>query len=138
MNPLDCPFRAMEEFLEEQDSRIPVIVDFHAEATSEKQATGFWFDGRASLVVGTHTHVPTADARILPRGTAFQTDAGMCGAYEGIIGFDPKNILEKFLMQTPRSMETATRDIRMCGVLVEIDEATGRALAIRPVQERPA
>ncbi|HEX7580273.1 MAG TPA: YmdB family metallophosphoesterase, partial [Thermoanaerobaculia bacterium] len=73
-----------------------------------------------------------------PKGTAFQTDAGMCGAYEGIIGFDPKSILEKFLMQTPRSMETATRDVRMCGAIVDIDETTGRARAILPIQERPA
>ena len=73
-----------------------VVVDIHAEASSEKQAIGWWFDGRASAVIGSHTHVPTADARILPKGTAYLGDAGMTGAYEGIIGFDPKNILEKF------------------------------------------
>ena len=114
------------------------IVDIHAEATSEKQAVGWWFDGRASLVIGTHTHVPTADARILPKGTAYQGDAGMTGAYEGIIGFDPKNILEKFLHQTPRSMETASRDVRLCGAIVDVDEATGKARAITSIQEKLA
>src|SRR5258706_16305051 len=113
-----------------------VVVDIHAEASSEKQAMGYWFDGRASLVIGTHTHVPTADARILPKGTAYQGDAGMTGAYEGIIGFDPKAILEKFLYQTPRSMETASRDVRMGGAIVEVDEATGKARKITSIQER--
>lgn len=138
----DSPFRIGDQAIAEMREKRPdlkvIVVDIHAEATSEKQATGFWFDGRASLVIGTHTHVPTADARLLPKGTAYQTDAGMCGAYEGIIGFDPKSILEKFLMQTPRSMETATRDVRMCGAIVDIDETTGRARAIHPIQERPA
>jgi 2',3'-cyclic-nucleotide 2'-phosphodiesterase len=113
-----------------------IVIDIHAEATSEKQAIGWWFDGRASCVIGTHTHVPTADARILPKGTAYQGDAGMTGAYEGIIGFDPKNILEKFLHQTPRSMETATRDVRLCGAIVEVDETTGKARSIAPIQEK--
>ncbi len=138
----DSPFRVGDQVIAEMREKRPdlkvIVIDIHAEATSEKQATGFWFDGRVSLVIGTHTHVPTADARILPRGTAFQTDSGMCGAYEGIIGFEPKSILEKFLMQTPRSMETATRDVRMCGAIVDVDETTGRAVAIRSIQERPA
>jgi hypothetical protein len=136
----DSPFRVGDATLAEMKATRPdlkvVVIDIHAEATSEKQATGWWFDGRASLVIGTHTHVPTADARILPKGTAFQTDAGMTGAYEGIIGFDPKAILEKFLYQTPRSMETASRDVRMCGVICDVDEATGKARSITPVQER--
>ena len=128
--------------LEEMRAKHPglkvVLVDIHAEASSEKQAIGWWFDGRVSAVIGSHTHVPTADARILPKGTAYQGDAGMTGAYEGIIGFDPKNILERFLLQTPRAMETASRDVRLCGALVEIDETTGRALAITPFQEKVA
>ncbi len=136
----DSPFRVGDTALAEMKAARPdlkvVVVDIHAEATSEKQATGWWFDGRAALVIGTHTHVPTADARILPKGTAYQTDAGMSGAYEGIIGFDPRAILEKFLYQTPRSMETATRDIRMCGAIVDVDEATGKARAITSIQER--
>jgi len=136
----DSPFRVGDQALLEMKAKRPdlkvVVVDIHAEATSEKQAIGVWFDGRASLVIGTHTHVPTADARLLPRGTAFQTDAGMCGAYEGIIGFDPKNILEKFLMQTPRPMETATRDVRIAGAVVDIDEETGKAREIRSIVEK--
>jgi metallophosphoesterase (TIGR00282 family) len=138
----DSPFRVGDQALAEMKAKRPdlkvIVVDIHAEATSEKQAIGWWFDGRASLVIGTHTHVPTADARILPKGTAYQGDAGMTGAYEGIIGFDPKAILEKFLYQTPRSMETATRDVRMCGAIVDVDEATGKARAITPIQEKMA
>lgn len=140
MASTDSPIRVGDVCLEEMRAASPglkvVVVDIHAEATSEKQAVGWWFDGRASLVVGTHTHVPTADARVLPKGTAFQTDAGMTGAYEGIIGFDPKNILERFRFQTPRGMETATRDVRMCGVIVDVDEATGKARSINSLQER--
>lgn len=107
MAATDSPFRVGDVCLAEMKAACPelkvVVVDIHAEATSEKQATGWWFDGRASLVIGTHTHVPTADARILPKGTAYQGDAGMTGAYEGIIGFDPKNILERFpVPDTPR------------------------------------
>ncbi|KAA0252839.1 MAG: YmdB family metallophosphoesterase [Acidobacteria bacterium] len=136
----DSPFRVGDQALLDMKSRRPdlkvVVVDIHAEATSEKQAVGWWFDGRASLVIGTHTHVPTADARVLPKGTAYQTDAGMTGAYEGVIGFEPKSILERFLLQTPRSMETASRDVRLCGAVVDVDEATGRARAITPLQER--
>ncbi len=135
----DSPFRVGNAALDEMKAKRPdlkvVVIDIHAEATSEKQAIGWWFDGRAALVIGTHTHVPTADARILPKGTAFQTDAGMCGAYEGIIGFDPKSILEKFLMQTPRSMETAARDVRMCGVIADVDDTTGLARGIRSFRE---
>ncbi len=138
----DSPFRVGDACLAEMRAKYPdlkaVFLDIHAEASSEKQAIGWWFDGRVSAVVGSHTHVPTADARILPKGTAYQGDAGMTGAYEGIIGFDPKAILEKFLFQTPRSMETATRDVRLCGTLVEIDEASGKALFITPLQEKLA
>jgi calcineurin-like phosphoesterase len=138
----DSPFRVGDQALAEMKAKRPdlkvVVVDIHAEATSEKQAIGWWFDGRASLVIGSHTHVPTADARLLPKGTAYQGDAGMTGAYEGIIGFDPKAILEKFLYQTPRSMETATRDVRMCGAIVDVDEATGKARGITSIQERLA
>jgi 2',3'-cyclic-nucleotide 2'-phosphodiesterase len=142
MPNVDSPFRIGDQVLAEMKAARPdlkvVLIDIHAEATSEKQAVGHYFDGRASLIIGTHTHVPTADARINPKGTAFQTDAGMTGAYEGIIGFDPKNILEKFLYQTPRSMETASRDIRMCGAIVDVDEATGKARSITSIQEKLA
>ena len=136
----DSPFRVGDACLAEMQAKHPglkvVLVDIHAEASSEKQATGWWFDGRVSAVIGSHTHVPTADARILPKGTAYLGDAGMTGAYEGIIGFDPKSILEKFLFQTPRSMETATRDVRLCGAILDVDEGTGTARAITPIQEK--
>lgn len=136
----DSPFRVGDQALAEMKAKRPdvkvVVVDIHAEASSEKQAIGWHFDGRAALVIGTHTHVPTADARLLPKGTAYQGDAGMCGAYDGIIGFDPKAILERFLYQTPRAMETASRDVRMCGALVDVDEATGLARSIVSIQER--
>ncbi len=136
----DSPFRVGDQAIADMKARRPdlkvVVIDIHAEATSEKQAVGWWFDGRASLVIGTHTHVPTADARLLPKGTAYQGDAGMTGAYEGIIGFDPKTILERFLFQTPRGMETASRDVRLCGAIVDIDEESGRARTIVSIQER--
>ena len=139
MDPLDDPFAAAEREIaacplaEQADA---IVLDVHAEATSEKQAMAHHFDGRVSLVIGTHTHVPTADARVLPKGTAYQGDAGMTGAYEGIIGFDPKNILERFRFQTPRGMETATRDVRLCGAVVDVDEETGKARSIVSIQER--
>ncbi len=138
----DSPFRVGDACLAEMRAKHPglkiVFVDMHAEASSEKQAVGWWFDGRVSAVVGSHTHVPTADARILPKGTAYLGDAGMTGAYEGIIGFDPKSILERFLYQTPRAMETATRDVRLCGALLDLDETAGTARAITPLQEKLA
>jgi calcineurin-like phosphoesterase len=136
----DSPFRVGDACLGEMRAKHPelkvVLVDIHAEASSEKQAIGWWFDGRVSAVIGSHTHVPTADARLLPKGTAYLGDAGMTGAYEGIIGFDPKSILERFLYQTPRAMEPASRDVRLGAAIVEIDETTGKALAITPVQEK--
>ena len=110
-----------------------IVVDFHAEATSEKQALGFHLDGRVSLVVGTHTHVPTADERILPGGTAYQSDAGMTGPYESIIGMRTAKVLHRFMRQTPASFEVAKRDVRLAGTLVDVDEGTGQALEIERV-----
>jgi metallophosphoesterase (TIGR00282 family) len=131
MRQLDSPFRAAERLLGEIAGRAKVVVvDFHAEATSEKQAMGLFLDGRVSLVVGTHTHVPTADERILPGGTAFQTDAGMTGPYEGVIGFKSDRVLQRFLLQTPSTFEVAKRDVRLAGTVVDVDEATGRARRI--------
>jgi calcineurin-like phosphoesterase len=97
---------------------------------------GRYLDGRVSAVLGTHTHVPTADERILPNGTAFQTDIGMTGAYDSIIGFRPDEALHRFLMNTPRKLEVAKRDIRMTGAMVDVDEATGRAERIIRIQEK--
>ena len=131
MNALESPFVVANRLLEELDPQVKVIfVDFHAEATSEKQALGFHLDGRVSAVVGTHTHVPTADERILPMGTAFQTDAGMTGPYESIIGVRVDKIVRRFLLQTPTSFEVAKHDVRLAGALIDIDETTGKARAI--------
>lgn len=137
MPPCDNPFHVANRELAQFPSDLKVIlVDMHCEATSEKQAMGRHLDGRVSAVVGTHTHVPTADERILPNGTAFQTDVGMSGAYDSIIGFRPDEILEKFLLNTPRKMEVAKRDIRLSGAIIDVDETTGRASSISRVSER--
>jgi metallophosphoesterase (TIGR00282 family) len=131
MKPLDSPFVAADRLLAELEGRVKVVlVDFHAEATSEKQAMGFHLDGRASVVVGTHTHVPTADERVLPGGTAFQTDAGMTGPYESIIGMRTDKVLRRFMLHTPSAFEVAKRDVRLAAIQVEVDETTGRAQAV--------
>ncbi len=131
MSNLDSPFHTADQLLKGLDPKYKVIlVDFHAEATSEKQAMGFYLDGRVSAVIGTHTHVPTADERILPNGTALQTDAGMTGPYESVIGMRVDKVLKRFLLQTPSSFEVAKRDVRLAGTLVDVDEATGKARAI--------
>lgn len=138
MAPIDNPFRVADEVLEEIALAHPevkiIIVDMHAEATSEKQAMGWYLDGRVTAVLGTHTHVPTADERILPDGTAFQTDVGMTGPYESIIGMRPAKILERFVYNTPRPFEPAKRGLQLRGAVVDADEETGRALAIRRVR----
>jgi metallophosphoesterase (TIGR00282 family) len=132
MTAMESPFRAADRILAELAGQAKVvIVDFHAEATSEKQALAWHLDGRVSAVLGTHTHVPTADERILPLGTAALTDVGMTGPYEGVIGFKPQAVLERFLLATPRALEPATRGGALCGAVVEVDEATGKAQSIR-------
>ncbi|MEP6801293.1 MAG: TIGR00282 family metallophosphoesterase [Acidobacteriota bacterium] len=131
----DSPFRVADEEIAKMDAKV-IFVDLHAEATSEKMALGWYLDGRVSAVVGTHTHVATADETIRPGGTAYLSDVGMTGAYEGIIGFSKDRIIEKFLSQTPRSFETAKKDIRLSGVVVGVDETTGKATAIERVQVR--
>jgi metallophosphoesterase (TIGR00282 family) len=137
MPPCDNPFYAVDRELKELDPKIKVImVDIHCEATSEKQSMGRFLDGRVSAVFGTHTHVPTADERILPLGTGFQTDVGMSGAYDSVIGFRPEEALHRFLMNTPKKLEVAKRDIRLSGVMVEIDEETGRATSILRIHEK--
>jgi hypothetical protein len=137
MLPIDCPFRKADALLAALPENIKVrFVDFHAELTSEKAAMGWYLDGRVSAVIGTHTHVATADTRILPGGTAYQTDAGMTGPYRGIIGVEKDIILRRFLTQMPVKMEAARQDAELHGVIVEVDEATGRAGAIRRVAVR--
>jgi metallophosphoesterase (TIGR00282 family) len=138
MAPIDNPFRVADRVLEEiaavRDEVAVILVDMHAEATSEKQAMGWYLDGRVTAVLGTHTHVPTADERILPQGTAFQTDVGMTGPYESVIGMRPEKVLERFLLNTPRPFQPAKRGLQLRGAIIEADEASGRAHAIRRVR----
>jgi metallophosphoesterase (TIGR00282 family) len=132
MPQTDCPFRKADKLIEELPPAVKVrFVDFHAELTSEKMAMGWYLDGRVSAMVGTHTHIPTADTRILPNGTAYQTDAGMTGPYESVIGVDKSIILQKFLTQLPVRMEAARHGAELHSVIVEVDESTGRATAVR-------
>jgi 2',3'-cyclic-nucleotide 2'-phosphodiesterase len=131
MPELGCPFRAVEREIEAcglKRGADAIVVDFHAEATSEKQAFGYFFDGRASCVVGTHTHAPTADERVLPRGTAFMSDAGMCGDYESVLGMDIEEPLNRFLTKIPRGrFEPAAGAATLCGLAIDIDDTTGLA-----------
>jgi len=132
MRQLDSPFRVADALLAElADSARVIVVDFHAEATSEKQALGIYLDGRVTAVLGTHTHVPTADSRVLPGGTAFQTDVGMTGPYEGVIGFKAERVLPRFLLQTPSTFEVAKRDVRLAAAVIDADESSGRAHGIQ-------
>jgi len=134
MPQTDCPFRKADKLLSELPAHVKVrFVDFHAEVSSEKVAMGWYLDGRVSAMVGTHTHIPTADTRILPEGTGYQTDAGMTGPYNGVIGVDKQISLERFLTQMPVRMEAARHGAELHGVVVEVDEATGRAAAIRRI-----
>ncbi|HZV80663.1 MAG TPA: TIGR00282 family metallophosphoesterase [Geobacteraceae bacterium] len=134
MNNLECPFKVADREIEKlsPNNRI-IFVDFHAEATSEKTALGWYLDGRVSAVVGTHTHVQTADERILTNGTAYITDAGMTGAFDSVIGVRKDEPIQKFLTQLPAKFEVAKKDIRLNGVVIQIDEATGKALFIERV-----
>jgi metallophosphoesterase (TIGR00282 family) len=127
----ECPFRKADEILNSLDGTRIRFVDFHAELTSEKMAMGWYLDGRVSAVVGTHTHIPTADTRILPGGTAYQTDVGMTGPYDSVIGVRKDVIIERFLNGMPVRMEPAKGSVELHSVIVEVDDATGRALAIR-------
>jgi hypothetical protein len=132
MPNIDCPFRKADQLLNELDPAVNVkFVDFHAEVTSEKIAMGWYLDGRVSAMVGTHTHVPTADTRILPGGTAYQTDCGMTGPYHSVIGVQTDIIIQRFLTGLPVRMEAAKMGPELHAVIVDVDEATGRARAVR-------
>lgn len=134
MNNLDCPFRTADREIERLQQETPIIfVDFHAEATSEKAALGFYLDGRVSAVIGTHTHVQTADERVLPSGTAYMTDAGMCGAFDSVIGVRKEEAIERFLTQLPTKFEVAKKNIRLNAVVVEVAEESGKALSIERI-----
>ena len=134
MPPVDCPFTAAERVLAALPSDVRVILlDFHAEATSDKQLMGRLLDGRVSAVLGTHTHVPTADERILPGGTAFQCDVGMTGPHESILGRRIDRVMETTRTYRPTHFEVASGDVRLHGTIVEIDPETGRATGIKRV-----
>ena len=126
----DDPFRKADEILKQLKSKI-VVVDVHAEATSEKVALGWYLDGRVTAVLGTHTHIPTADERVLPGGTAYITDVGMTGPYEGVIGVKKEMIIDRFLHNLPARFEPATGDPRLCAVVIESEDATGKAKFIQ-------
>lgn len=137
MEPLDDPFRAADEIIAAVRPATPILFfDVHAETTSEKMALGWHCDGRASAVVGTHTHVQTADERVLPGGTAYITDAGMCGPEDSVIGMDVAGSLDRFRTQRPCRFQVAPGPVRLCGVVVDVDEKTGRALRIERISRR--
>lgn len=137
MNNLECPFRCADALVADLRRQTPVIlVDFHAEATSEKVALGHYLDGRVSAVVGTHTHIQTADEQILPGGTAYLTDAGMTGSLDAVIGIRKELAIERFLTQLPVRFEVAKKDPVLCGILFTIDEETGRAQAVQRIFEK--
>jgi metallophosphoesterase (TIGR00282 family) len=136
MASLDCPFRAADALLEklkEEGGTKVIIVDFHAEATSEKQAMGWYLDGRVSGVFGTHTHVGTVDAKILPQGTAYLTDVGMTGPRDSVIGSSVETVLERFLTSMPNRLAIADGPCMLNSVLVDVDEETGKASLIERI-----
>ena len=138
MADLDCPFRAVERELKAcglKRGADAIVIDFHAEATSEKEAMGFFVDGRASALIGTHTHVPTADEQILDAGTAYISDVGMCGDYDSVLGMGKDEPLARFLTKIPSGrFQPSHGEATLCGVGVEIDDATGLARAIAPIR----
>jgi metallophosphoesterase (TIGR00282 family) len=136
MSHVDCPFRAMDQLLAEFEHKsISIIVDFHAEATSEKMAMGRYLDGRVSAVLGTHTHVGTIDAHILPGGTAYVTDIGMVGPVDSVIGDDPDSVINRFLTQIPSRLSVGKGKVSFDAILVEVDEKTGKAADIKRIQK---
>ncbi len=137
MRPIDCPFRTATREIERLRSEaIPIVIDFHAEATAEKLAMGWFLDGEVAAVLGTHTHVPTADERVLPKGTAYITDVGMTGPYNSVIGMDTDLSVRRFLTGLNHRLEPARDDIRMAAVLVTLDAGTGHAAEIERLMLR--
>ncbi|UTW54992.1 TIGR00282 family metallophosphoesterase [Kordiimonas sp. SCSIO 12610] len=141
MNPLDCPFRAIDTVLKQYrlgNSLAAIVVDFHGEATSEKMAMGHYLDGRVSLVVGTHSHVPTADCQILPAGTGYQTDAGMCGDYNSVIGMKKEEPISRFLTKMNKERYSpADGEATICGTFIETDDQSGLTKRIEPLRIGP-
>jgi 2',3'-cyclic-nucleotide 2'-phosphodiesterase len=134
MNNLDCPFRMADREIARLREETPIIlVDIHAEATSEKTSLGWYLDGRVSAVIGTHTHIQTADERILPGGTAYLTDAGMTGGFDSVIGVKKEEAIAKFLSQLPAKFDVAKNNLRLNGVVVAVDEVSGKAVSIERI-----
>jgi metallophosphoesterase (TIGR00282 family) len=137
MLSVECPFRVAREEIEKMRAKARVIiVDMHAEATSEKIALGWYLDGLVSAVIGTHTHIQTADEKILPNGTAFLCDAGMTGPFDSVIGRKKEQILTRFITQMPARFEMAEGDVQLHGAVIDIDEKTGKAESIQRIQQR--
>ena len=137
MRPLESPFAVAEEILARLRRETPIIiVDFHAEATSEKRALGFFLDGKVSAVIGTHTHVQTADEHILPGGTAYITDAGMTGPVNSVIGVKKEIAIERFVTMLPNKFETAGGEAELQGVIIEVDEQTGMTVEVHRIRQR--
>ena len=128
----DDPFRVADQLSREIKAKV-IFVDMHAEATSEKLAMGWYLDGRVTAVVGTHTHIPTADERVMPGGTAYITDVGMTGPYDSVIGVQKEMIIARFLNNMPARFEAATGDVHFCAVYVDCDDVTGRATAVERI-----
>ena len=132
---VNCPFRELRILVDHLKKDIPVIIiDMHAETTSEKRAIGWFIDGDVSAVVGTHTHIQTADETILPKGTAYITDLGMTGPHDSVIGQNKEKIIQRFLTSMPTKFEVASDDIQLQGVLLDIDEVTGKARTVTRIQ----
>jgi metallophosphoesterase (TIGR00282 family) len=132
MSSCDDPFRKADELLSKIKAKV-ILVDFHAEASSEKVALGWYLDGRVTAVLGTHTHIPTADERVLPQGTAYQTDVGMSGPYDSVIGVETELVLQRFLTGMPGKFEAAKGNPKLCAALIECDGASGRASRIQRI-----
>jgi metallophosphoesterase (TIGR00282 family) len=135
MRNLECPIAAAEREIQGLGSVTALLIDVHGEATSEKQALGWYFAGRVAAVIGTHTHVQTADERILPGGTAFITDVGMTGPHDSVIGMETEAAIQRLLTQRHAGHQVASKNVILCGVVIDIDDATGRATHIERVRE---
>jgi len=132
MTSNDDPFRTADSLLSRMKAKA-IVVDIHAEATSEKVAMGWYLDGRVTAVLGTHTHIPTADTRVLPQGTAYQTDVGMTGPYDSVIGVEKELVLQRFLTNLPGKFEAARNDPRLSAVIIDCDPQTGKAHSIERI-----
>lgn len=135
MDPVDCPFRVADDIARDLPAGIPLVVDMHGEASSEKVAMGWHLAGRVAAVLGTHTHIQTADERVLPGGTAYISDVGMCGPRDSVIGSSIESAVDRFRSRIPKKMDVAAGPCLVQGALIDLDRATGKALGIRRVQE---